>query len=164
MSIEKSVRILRHSNGNGSILFDSRHYPLIITGWKGDMTNELVELYWAARAPLTSQADQDGLKVIIIVDASEMNVPPATVRKYIAERGTEIDSKLRCMHRYISIIPSTIMRGVATAIAWMTGEKGVPNLVRADLESGITTAMKEFEPLGQVAPKVDRNYQLQWTE
>src|SRR5690606_1116325 len=109
---------------------------------------ELVVHFYNARSEFTSHAQKTGVKLMQITETSRMGVPPASVRKAIAEHTLRADAEAGCMLEYVVVIPSSIMRGVVTAVTWITGEKGTPTVNVGTLEAAIGRIEKKFAELG----------------
>lgn len=141
-------KLLTHTVGTGSYVLDGRFFPLLITGWFGDLTHELVVHFFEARSEFTSHAKQAGLKVIQITESSRMGVPTAAVRKSIADHTLQADANSGVMIEYVVVIPSSIMRGVVTAVNWISGDKGTPMVNVGSLDAAFSRVEKVFSNAG----------------
>lgn len=157
------LKVYAETIGNGGFVLDTRHFPLLVLAWIDELTIPMLDRASELRNPCLEYADQIGTKSLTIVDTSRMQVPSATVRKYSAELTMTNDRRFSSMVAYIPIMPNAVMRGVATAITWISGDKGTPNHIRADIDSAMSTAQKIFDELGIDFERPD-NYQIPYPD
>jgi hypothetical protein len=151
-------KIITTTMGDGSYVMDTRYFPLMMIAWIGLGSEALLDHYYEAREPYTTYAEQLGTKIVLIVDIGAMQVPSATVRKYISEKNIAVDSKLTCVHSYITIIPNSIMRGVITAISWLNFKGTIMNV--PSFEAGLALATKIYQELGIDFPRPESTYKI----
>ncbi len=157
-SIDEKVFFIKR--GSAYMTLDSRYFPLLFIGIMGSMTAEMLDEYYVNRRPLTDKARATGTKIILVIDSSRMEVPTATMRKYVADRMLDEDTQAGCILEYINIIPNSLMRGVATALAWMAGDKGAPSRNVGTMDAAINTAMKSYASHSLSCPKPPADYQV----
>lgn len=151
-------KVCTETIGNGGFVLDMRHFPVIVLAWIDEISVPLLERMIELREPYLVYADQIGAKVICIIDTNQMQVPSATVRKHSADVNLK-DRNHPCFHAYIGVMGSAVMRGVATAINWITGDKGIPSSLAPNIESAMLSAQRIYEELGIDFKRPD-NYQV----
>ncbi|KIG15388.1 hypothetical protein DB30_05651 [Enhygromyxa salina] len=103
--------------------------------------------YYKVRWAMDAQAKQKNTKVIIVTDLSEFKPPPATIRKELAERAIATDAS-DAFYRYVTVVPSALLRGVLTAIQWIGGEQLRENTNVPTIDRAIALSLAEYEKLG----------------
>ena len=139
----------------GTIVADSRHMPIHIMVWIGSPSIEQVDLYFDHRAEMITASPTS---VVCVHDLSQLQTPPATVRKYLGDRGGVEDAKLDKLARYYVVIPNALVRGVITAITWVGGSKIKPISYVSDMSEAFQKAMANLGELG-VAPPTNLDIQ-----
>ena len=145
-------RIHEFAIHGGSLHLDATHFPVLVATWAGTITHEIMDAYFELRAPYTQRADELGLKVVVITDATRMDLPVAAVRKYIGEQAKAIDRSFASMLGYAVIVPSQLLRGIVTAIGWFMGDHALVMRQAATLEGAWAETQKLYAEAGATPP------------
>jgi len=144
----------RFTDKNVTLVTEDTYFPLVIYTWFGEPSMPAVDEYYRLRWQYDERARKEGTKVVLVTDGSEFKPPPATIRKYLAERAMETDASdaLLC---YVTCVPSPLLRGVVTAMAWIAGEQLKTNINLGSMNKVLERALVEFEKAGIQAPDVN---------
>lgn len=141
-------KVSRFSEDGCTITWDRRYLPLLISHVGGKATMAAINFYFNARNEMLNEEGRAGRKVVIINDMSDWVVPPATVRKELGDRAKG-DTTLKMIIRYINVVPSPVLRGVITAISWVTGSDNLqPVQIVSSMDEAIRTAYKTLQDEG----------------
>lgn len=146
--------------GKCSFFLDTRYYPLLISGFSGVPTIELLDAFYLVRDPVMYASKELEAKLINVVDMTRMDVPNPVVRKYLAEKGGALDIQLQVLDTYVTIIPSAVMRGVVTALNWVMSDKGARTVTASDVDTAIKLASKRFQELEVEFPRPEGIYEF----
>jgi hypothetical protein len=105
-------------SSEGLMVLDTRYPPLMISTFTGTLDLECVRRHDETATRLVLELATGGKKPICIIDARRVNPPGPQVRKYWASR---IDShSIQLLLATFVVIDSPILRGVLTAIEWLS--------------------------------------------
>lgn len=102
--------------------FDDNHLPLMISTFRGPLDLEVARWHDDVSSKAIAQSLAQGRRVLHVVDARDVDVPSAQLRKFWAERITQSVSTLEAMLGVFVVIDKPILRGVLTAINWICNE------------------------------------------
>lgn len=102
--------------------FDDSHLPLVISTFRGPLDLEDARWHDELSSRTIQQSLAEGRRVLHVVDARDVDVPSAQLRKFWAERISESVTTLESMLGMFVVIDKPILRGVLTAINWICNE------------------------------------------
>jgi hypothetical protein len=102
--------------------FDDNHLPLMISTFRGPLDLEAARWHDEVSSKAIAQSLADGRRVLHVVDARDVDVPSAQLRKFWAERISQSVSTIEAMLGVFVVIDKPILRGVLTAINWICNE------------------------------------------
>jgi hypothetical protein len=102
--------------------FDDNHLPLMISTFRGPLDLDVARWHDDVSSRAIAQSLAQGRRVLHVVDARDVDVPSAQLRKFWAERITQSASTIEAMLGVFVVIDKPILRGVLTAINWICNE------------------------------------------
>ena len=124
------------------VIHDDRFAPIVITIWSGTASVEVARWHNELQREDVRKAVAKGQRLVSISDATKADRPGPEVRKFWADALAETtpEQEAGTLSTYV-VISSAVMRGVMTAIGWLSERarsiKSVPTLadaIRAALE------------------------------
>ena len=153
-------QISRYTDDGCTIIWDRRYLPSLIGHIRGKATMAAIDFYFEERNATLLAAEKAGEKVVVLNDMTEWIIPPATVRKALGDRAKN-DVNIKSIVRYVNVVPNALLRGVITAISWITGDEGLqPVQITATFDEAIRIATGALREAGvSQVPRVD-NYSV----
>lgn len=102
--------------------FDDNHLPLMISTFRGPLDIDAARWHHEVSSKVIAQSLARGTRVLHVVDARDVDVPSAQLRKFWAERISQSVSTIESMLGVFVVIDKPILRGVLTAINWICKE------------------------------------------
>ena len=137
------------SETGSAVVVDDSHYPYLIATWFGAPAVDTIEFYFAWQAERLARARDEGIKVATIIDGIEASRPSPSIRKTLAELSKSILDEFDpyIVHSWV-ILQNPLIRGVITAITWMTPMRTstAPTPVLA-LQAGARALLQENIPI-----------------
>lgn len=151
MATPNAIKII---HGPGSVLIDYTYYPLVINHWKGVPEIKLFDYSFEARDTFGLRGDPPW-SMVYIHELADATPPTSTVRKYAADRQSNDPHQANVRLQVIAVVPNPLLRGVMTAIVWMTGKDKMPTEFAGSMSEAITKAIKTFEGWGVTIPGIN---------
>jgi hypothetical protein len=108
-------------DGDASVVADASHGSIVISTFFAAPTVGLVERYFEWLEPTLARFAADKAPYGLINDASDAGRPQPTVRRVLAERGDAASaSSLSLMLGSYTVIENPLVRGVMTALSWVS--------------------------------------------
>lgn len=101
---------------------DDSHLPLLVSTFRGSLDLDAVRWHDQETTRVIDACLTSGRRALQIVDARDVNVPSAQLRKYWADRIAQSVRTLDSMLGVFVVIDRPILRGVLTAINWICHE------------------------------------------
>jgi hypothetical protein len=119
--MDGSGRSERTSGTTSALVVDDSHFPFLVATWFGKPDEETIRYYFDWQGERLARARDQGVKVATIIDAIDAERPPSTIRKTLAECSEKILSEFDpyIVHSWV-VVQSPLIRGVITALTWMT--------------------------------------------
>lgn len=141
-------------DADAAVIGDIRHFPVMITTWFGEPTEDLVRHYFAWSDDVARQAIERGQRYVIISDNARARRPAPTVRRLVAKL---IDAgpaaATDCIVATFVVFESALVRGAVTAMQWLSAKDW--NLTTAaTVQQAVAAALKAVEQHG--FPRPDR--------
>jgi hypothetical protein len=127
--------VTRFVDGDAEVIIDLRYMPIVISTWAGTATMGLANTYCEWLSSFMAEQAKLGTKLVFVSDATLAGRPGGEVRKRFAGADTPefvLDSLI--------VTTNPAVRGAATAIRWMAGEKMKMNFA-SDLPSALIRAL-----------------------
>lgn len=102
--------------------FDDNHLPLVISTFRGPLDLEDARWHDDISSRTIQQSLSEGRRILHVVDARDVDVPSAQLRKFWAERISQSVGTIESMLGVFVVIDKPILRGVLTAINWICNE------------------------------------------
>lgn len=139
-----------------TVLADTQYFPVIINKWIGEITPELYDLQWEFR----DEHLIDRVSMIVFVqEVNDVDAPSATTRKYLADKS-KADPRLQGPNvqvQLVMVVSNPLLRGVLTAVSWMTGQDTMPMEYQPNLQRGLEAAKSILDTHNVVCPDFDSN-------
>jgi hypothetical protein len=138
------------------VTFDDRYSPIIIMIWEGRSCIEAAQWGMSLQQEMTEKLVAAGQRFVSISDARKARRPEPSVRKYWADvlsKNTP-ESKAATLATY-AVFDSALMRGVMTAIGWLSEEARSITTV-ATLGEAIEQGLAELDAAGIARPRRHR--------
>ena len=138
-----------------AFMADTRYFPLVVLKLPGCPSEIGAKRYYEWLWDMTRYAAAQGQKLVVINDFSKAEMPPPVVRKYMAEEAAKIQQHEGFGH-WVPILPNTLIRGLATALVWMSGgnEKKQAHFT-GSVREAIKKAKGLYVEFGGEVPAVD---------
>jgi len=137
-------------DGEASLAFDHRYWPVVVATWVGSPTLTMVEHVQAWLDESYARARTIGTAgLVVISDATSLQeLPDLDVRRRILE--LRHDPAL--MVKVIAVVPARNMmaRGVVNALAWVLGDSRYT--IAVSLEHAAELSERAFEQRGLAVP------------
>ena len=147
----------------GEIVFDDRYAPIFTTTNKGVwQIPQLREWFVVSRREML-RVISEGKKVFFIGDISNVASPDAVTRKAIADFQDEFDVPFKGNDTFIGqcyVISNPLMRGLVTAVNWMTGGFVAPHFTAPTMRSALRVAEQCYEKRGLELPFFPDDYEF----
>jgi hypothetical protein len=128
-------------DGEGGVVGDARHFPVLIATWFGEPTERLVRRYFAWSDEVASEAYERRERYVIIADNTKARRPQPQTRALIA---TLIDAgpaaKTDRIVESFAVFDSALVRGAVTAMQWLS-KKDWNLTTTATVQQAITAAL-----------------------
>lgn len=136
------------------VICDTNYFPIVFVLWLDYYSPELFDLFWQFR----DEQLADRVEKVVLVHLVDGAEPPsATTRKYLADRS-KADPRLapgNVQFMQVMCVSNPLLRGVLTAVNWMTGKDTFPMAYEPDLPKGIDTAKAILDAAKLPYPKID---------
>lgn len=138
-----------------SFLVDTRYFPMVMLKLPGSPSEIGAKRYYEWMWDMTRYAAAQGQRLIVINDFSKAEMPPPVVRKYMAEEAAKIQSHEGFGH-WVPVLPNTLIRGLATALVWMSGgnEKKQAHFT-GNVSEAIEKAKTLYADAGEEVPEIN---------
>jgi hypothetical protein len=137
------------AKGNAVVVDDSL-YPFAIATWFGQPDEELINFYFDWQEQRLIRARDEGIQVATIIDATDGDRPPSTVRHVLAERSKVILGEFDPYIVYSWVVlTNALVRGVITAIKWMTPMR---TIAAASMKEALVEGARALEKAGIEPP------------
>jgi hypothetical protein len=147
-------KIFKCVHANGAFIADYRYVPIITIKWTGTLENALLDHLWELRDEHAFEGNGPWHHVYIqdMTDAAPLT---ATVRKYMADKQAQdpLISSEQLKMLVLPVVPNPLLRGVATAVVWMTGKEKLQMEFVMSIEKGIEAAKIALDRWGLPFPK-----------
>jgi hypothetical protein len=110
--------IIRHVDGAGEFVVDTRQLPLLITSWFGAPTVALVERYAQWFDSFVELSRLAGRRFVILDDTSLAERPTPSVRGQLSKLACPTDVVID----RVVVVQARAIRGAVTALSWITGK------------------------------------------
>lgn len=127
--------VQRFMDGDAEVVIDARFMPIVISTWMGTPTLGLANTYCEWLSGFYAEYAKLGTRLIMVSDAALANRPGGEVRTRFAAAETPefvLDS--------LVVVTNPAVRGAATAIRWIAGERMKMNFA-SDLTSALIRAL-----------------------
>lgn len=127
--------VYRFVDGDAEVVVDTRFMPIVISTWMGTATLGLANSFCEWLAGFQAEQAKLGVRLVFVSDAALAGRPGGEVRKRFAAAETPdfvLDS--------LVVVTNPAVRGAATAIRWMAGERMKMNFA-SDLTSALIRAL-----------------------
>lgn len=146
------VTVIRGAGGD-SIVVQDQWFPVVCSTWRASPSLVVIEQYFDWLNRVLDRAQREGLAVVNITDAGLAGLPDADVRRMIAERTKEVDfARAPKGFRAITVVESSVIRGVMNALAWMHGDMQMKNTTVASRKDAIDQAQSWLRSIGITPP------------
>lgn len=139
-------------DGDAAVIGDIRHFPVMITTWFGEPTEDLIRHYFAWSDEVARQAIGCGQRYVIISDNARARRPPPTVRKLVTKL---IDggpaAATDCIVATFVVFESALVRGAVTAMQWLS-IKDWNLTTAATVQQAVAEALKAVDQYGFPRP------------
>jgi hypothetical protein len=148
--------VQRFVDGDAEAIVDARYLPIVVTSWFGTPTLGLANAFCEWYAAFVAEQGRAGKPLVFVNDATLAGRPSGEVRSRLAAAPTPefvLDS--------LVVVTHPAVRGAATAIRWMAGERMKMNFA-SDLPSALARALALLErsKLTTARPLVAARYEL----
>jgi len=143
-------QIVRAEDGS-AFQVDTRYFPLVVLKLPGSPSDIGAKRYYEWLWDMTRYAAAQGQQLVVINDFSKAEVPSPVVRKYMAEEAAKIQTHEGFGH-WIPILPNKLIRGLATALVWMSGGN---EKKQAHFTGTFVEAIEKAQTLAKDLPEVD---------
>jgi hypothetical protein len=120
---------------------DYRHHPIIIYRCFGTIEEKLIDHLYDLRNTHALRGKPPWVN-IYVMDFTEMVPFSATVRKYTADKQVADPNLPNLKILTIPIVANPLLRGVMTAVVWMTGKEKLATEFAATIPEGIAKGLK----------------------
>lgn len=127
--------VFRFLDTDAEVVIDLRFMPIVISTWMGTPTIALANAFCEWLAVFQAEHAKLGTRLVFVSDAALAGRPGGEVRKRFAAADTP-DSVLDSL----VVVTNPAVRGAATAIRWMAGERMKMNFA-SDLPSALIRAL-----------------------
>jgi hypothetical protein len=127
--------VYRFVDGDAEVVIDTRFMPIVISTWMGTPTIGLANNFCEWLAGFHAEQAKLGTRLVFVSDAALAGRPGGEVRQRFASAQTSdfvLDSFV--------VVTNPAVRGAATAIRWIAGERMKMNFA-ADLTSALIRAL-----------------------
>lgn len=153
--MEPERKITQIVEPEGYTTFDSRYFPICMGRIVGEVTPILWDRLFEYRR---THMDPFGVFAYLVF-INEMTALPATTRKHLADQ-MEVDVHIAGHVRVYPIVTNPLLRGVLTAVIWITGKEKFPATFSSTFEEAIKQAESWLHSRGLEPPKVPADYDL----
>jgi hypothetical protein len=139
-------------DGDGAVIGDIRHFPVLIVTWFGEPTEHLVRRYFGWSDDVARHAIARGQRYVIISDNSRARRPPPTVRKIVSKLIDDGPAAATdCVIETFVVFESALVRGAVTAMQWLSMKDW--NLrTAATVQLAVEGALKAVDDYGLPRP------------
>lgn len=102
--------------------FDDNHLPLMLSTFRGPLDLDVARWHDEVSTKAITESLSQGRRVLHVIDARDVDVPSAQLRKFWAQRLSQSVPTLEAMLGVFVVIDKPILRGVLTAINWICKE------------------------------------------
>jgi hypothetical protein len=156
---------LTHIHGlEGELVWDDRYAPIFTTLNVGKWDRQQLREWYVISRKAMLQSVEKGHKVFFIGDISNVAAPDALIRKALADFQDEFDGPFKGTDVWIGqcyIIANVVMRGIVTAVQWMTpGGVAAPASTAQNFAAALKTAEQTYAKYGLPMPAFPRDYEF----
>jgi hypothetical protein len=132
-------------DGEARVVLDLRAWPIVFASWFGAATEPLVDRYFVEHAKVLARARAEKTRFVLITDTFAAQRPSPVARKKIADLfGKQPGDIATLTLRSFVVIESPLIRGVVTALNWIT--PGMEQSTNVDsIERAIERALAELD-------------------
>ncbi len=127
--------------------FDDSHLPLMISTFRGPLDVDAARWHDEVSTKVIVRSLAEGRRVLHVVDARDVDVPSAQLRRFWADRISQSVGTLEAMLGVFVVIDKPILRGVLTAINWLCSDAGRVEYFPT-LRDAVTLANVRFNAAG----------------
>ncbi|PRP97910.1 hypothetical protein ENSA5_31440 [Enhygromyxa salina] len=139
--------------------WDDTYSPIFFANTVGVVNMEVMEQWYAVRNPAYARAMSLGQKAMLVSDVSNMTPPDAVMRKELALLGEKEDEAFRgVVLGQVFIMSNPVLRGVVTALQWISPNALVPTVTAASLKDAARQVERHYTRAGLPMPPYPDNY------
>ncbi len=127
--------VQRMVDGDAEVIVDTRYMPIVITTWFGTPTLGLAHAFCTWLTGFYAEHAKLGTPLVFVNDAALASRPGGEVR----QRFATVQTPEFLLESFV-VVTNPAVRGAATAIRWIAGERMKMNFA-ADLSSGLIRAL-----------------------
>jgi hypothetical protein len=139
------------TTSEGQLCLDARAFPVLFSTWRGDAEIAHADAYYDWTAACATVAKAEGTQLVSILDLRDARPPDAPVRKHMAAKASNDPAADVLLNNYM-IITSRAIRGVVTAVMWISGDLKV--VFKGSLEDAIAGALADYKKAGLPVPRL----------
>lgn len=150
------MTVLHIQSKTGDMVWDDSCAPIYFTNNRGTWTVEQLRKWYENRTETFLKEIAKGHKVFHIGDFSEAAMPDALLRKALADLQAEFDVEFMDKGTWLGqcyVVRNPLMRGLITAVQWMTGGLAAPATTAADLRGAVRVAEQAYRAHGLEMPQ-----------
>ncbi|MEZ4340370.1 MAG: hypothetical protein R3B82_27435 [Sandaracinaceae bacterium] len=139
--------------GSATVTFDDRFVPIIVVVWEGQTTLEAAKWGMEQQQRVMSELTRRRERFILVSDASGAHRPSPEVRRFFATASEEQPVELRrhALSSYV-VLSSGLMRGVMTAVGWLSEAARSVRSV-ATLREALERSLEDLDAAGVTRPE-----------
>ena len=143
---------LAEQSGEASVELNDEHFPLLVGRAAGQVEPKHILAMIRFFDDAKQRADGEGLKAVVIFDATTSGMPTPLVREMLVDWIGDMHKSAGSNMRVFVIAPNPLIRGVIASLRWATGRAAGIEVV-PDLQQAAAAAIVALHEYGQAVPE-----------